>query len=84
MSVLKDFKHHFRVIENIQAFRTKQFMRKEVHREITQLSPEDSFLVFERVKDDFDFPIHFHPEYEMNLFIAGVVSEELLETTRMK
>lgn len=46
-------------------------MRSEVHREITQLSPEDSFLVFERVKDDFDFPIHFHPEYELNFIRNG-------------
>ncbi len=46
-------------------------MRNEVHREITQLSPEDSFLVFERVKDDFDFPIHFHPEYELNFIRRG-------------
>ena len=45
-------------------------MRNNVHREITQLSPEDSFLVYERVKDDFDFPIHFHPEYEL-VFIEG-------------
>ena len=46
-------------------------MRNEVHREITQLSPEDSFLVFERIKDDFDFPIHFHPEYELNFIRRG-------------
>ncbi|MGA9268981.1 MAG: AraC family transcriptional regulator [Lutimonas sp.] len=46
-------------------------MRSEVHREITQLSPEDSFLVFERVKDDFDFPVHFHPEYELNFIYRG-------------
>jgi AraC-like DNA-binding protein len=39
---------------------------KKVHREITPLSPADSFLVFDRVKDEFDFPIHFHPEYELN------------------
>lgn len=39
---------------------------KNVHREITPLSPEDSFLVFDRVKSEFDFPIHFHPEYELN------------------
>ena len=42
----------------------------KIHREITPLSPEDSFLVFDRVKDDFDFPIHFHPEYELN-FISN-------------
>lgn len=46
-------------------------MRNSVHREITQLSPEDSFLVYERVKDDFDFPIHFHPEYELNFIYKG-------------
>ncbi|MDT0643746.1 AraC family transcriptional regulator [Zunongwangia sp. F363] len=46
-------------------------MYKDIHREITQLSPEDSFLVFDRVKDDFDFPIHFHPEYELNFIANG-------------
>ena len=43
---------------------------KNVHREITPLSTEDCFLVFDRVKSDFDFPIHFHPEYELN-FISN-------------
>ena len=43
----------------------------KVHREITPLTPEDSFLVFDRVKDDFDFPIHFHPEYELNFISNG-------------
>ncbi|AVR44600.1 AraC family transcriptional regulator [Christiangramia fulva] len=46
-------------------------MYKNVHREITPLSPADSFLVFDRVKDDFDFPIHFHPEYELNFILNG-------------
>ncbi|MFC6861477.1 AraC family transcriptional regulator [Zunongwangia atlantica] len=42
-----------------------------VHREITPLAPEDSFLVFDRIKDQFDFPIHFHPEYELNFIANG-------------
>lgn len=46
-------------------------MTPEVHREITPLSPEDSFLVFDRVKDDFDFPVHFHPEFELNFILNG-------------
>lgn len=46
-------------------------MNKTFHREITPLAPEDSFLVFDRVKDDFDFPIHFHPEYELNFISNG-------------
>jgi len=41
------------------------------HREITRLIPDDSFLVEERIKDDFDFPIHFHPEYELNFIYRG-------------
>ncbi|QCX37659.1 helix-turn-helix domain-containing protein [Aureibaculum algae] len=46
-------------------------MYKDIHREITPLAAEDSFLVFDRVKDDFDFPIHFHPEYELNFIHNG-------------
>ena len=42
-----------------------------LHREIAPLSDEDSFLVFDRVKDNFDFPVHYHPEFEIN-FILNV------------
>ncbi len=38
----------------------------EIHREITPLKENDCFLVFDRKRNDFDFPIHFHPEYEIN------------------
>lgn len=44
---------------------------KNIHREITPLSPEDSFLIFDRVKKEFDFPVHFHPEYELNFIGNG-------------
>lgn len=43
----------------------------KLYREITPLSKEDSFLVFDRVKDNFDFPIHYHPEYEINFIKNG-------------
>lgn len=46
-------------------------MCKNIHREITPLAPEDSFLVFERVKNNFDFPVHFHPDYELNFISNG-------------
>jgi AraC-like DNA-binding protein len=49
----------------------KKSMINNAHREITRLIPEDSFLVEERVKDNFDFPIHFHPEYELNFIYRG-------------
>lgn len=44
---------------------------KDIHREITPISPQDSFLVFDRIKDEFDFPVHFHPEYELNFIKNG-------------
>tara|TARA_R110001583_G_scaffold335_2_gene3026 strand:+ start:8743 stop:9615 length:873 start_codon:yes stop_codon:yes gene_type:complete len=46
-------------------------MRKGIHREISQLEPENGFLVIKGVKKKFDFPIHFHPEYELNFIVNG-------------
>lgn len=46
-------------------------MAKKVRREITPLAATDSFLVFDRVKSEFDFPIHFHPEFELNFIKNG-------------
>jgi len=46
-------------------------MSKKIHREITQLSHSDSFLVYSRIKDDFNYPLHFHPEYELNFIHKG-------------
>ncbi|NDP26542.1 MAG: helix-turn-helix transcriptional regulator [Flavobacterium sp.] len=37
-----------------------------IYREITPLNENDCFLVFERSRNIFNFPIHFHPEYEIN------------------
>jgi AraC-like DNA-binding protein len=34
--------------------------------EVSPLSPKDSFIIIERKKDHFDFPVHIHPEYELN------------------
>lgn len=46
-------------------------MIRDFHREITPLTSEDSFLVFDRMKDVFDFPFHFHPEFEINFIVNG-------------
>lgn len=46
-------------------------MNTTIHREITPLSLQDSFLVFDRIKSEFEFPIHFHPEYEINFILNG-------------
>ncbi|MEE9361092.1 MAG: AraC family transcriptional regulator [Cellulophaga sp.] len=43
----------------------------KIHREITSLSPHDSFKVFNRYRDSFDYPVHFHPEIELNFIENG-------------
>ncbi len=40
-------------------------------REIATISPDETFLVFDRVKKNFDFPIHYHPEIEINFISKG-------------
>ncbi len=41
-------------------------MSSKIHREITPLKENDCFLIFDRERQGFSFPIHFHPEYEIN------------------
>lgn len=41
-----------------------------VFQESTPLSEKDCFVVFDRLKSNFDFPVHVHPEYEIN-FVSG-------------
>ncbi len=47
------------------------FMKNEIHREITPLQETDCFLVFNRKRKGFSFPIHFHPEFEINYISNG-------------
>ncbi len=42
-----------------------------IYREITPLKTPDVFVVLDSVSNGFDYPIHNHPEYELNL-IAGI------------
>lgn len=44
-------------------------MNKKTIKEITPLTPNDCFTIFTRVKKEFDFPLHFHEEYELNLIM---------------
>ncbi len=43
----------------------------QIHREITPLTQYDCFTVFTRNKRTFDFPVHFHEEYEINFILNG-------------
>ena len=46
-------------------------MTSNVMREITPLAPNDCFTIFTRVKKKFEFPLHYHEEYELNLILNG-------------
>lgn len=46
-------------------------MTSNVMREITPLTPSDCFTIFSRVKQKFDFPLHYHEEYELNLILKA-------------
>lgn len=40
-------------------------------REITPLTEHDFFIVLDHQNAKFDFPIHYHPEYELNLVLKS-------------
>ncbi|MEZ4932626.1 MAG: AraC family transcriptional regulator [Saprospiraceae bacterium] len=42
-----------------------------IHREITPLRKQDVFVVLDSTSNGFDYPIHNHPEYELN-FVTGI------------
>jgi len=42
---------------------------RNVVREITPLNMGDCFTISSRIKKDFDFPLHYHDEYELNLIL---------------
>ncbi|WP_442588400.1 helix-turn-helix domain-containing protein [Pedobacter sp. AW31-3R] len=58
-------------------------------KEITPLTPNDCFTIFSRVKKDFDFPLHFHEEFELNLILNAegarrIVGDSIEEITDME
>ncbi|HEX8503736.1 MAG TPA: AraC family transcriptional regulator [Hymenobacter sp.] len=44
-------------------------MSQNLMREITPLTQSDCFTLFSRSKKEFNFPLHYHEEYELNLII---------------
>jgi len=52
---------------NVCTILTGCMKEKYISREVTTLNEKtDSMLVFDRYKDDFNCPLHYHPEYELN------------------
>src|SRR5215467_14205416 len=46
-------------------------MKSKLMREITPLTQSDCFTIFSRVKSQFDFPLHYHEEFELNFIQNG-------------
>jgi AraC-like DNA-binding protein len=49
-----------------------------IMKEITPLTQNDCFTIFSRVKDHFDFPLHFHEEFELNLVINAAGAKRIV------
>src|SRR5688572_6360870 len=54
---------------NLHTFDSSTDMKKDILREITQLTKGDCFTIFKRVKSEFDFPLHYHEELELNFIL---------------
>src|SRR5687767_10120585 len=64
-------------------------MKDEILKEIIPLTQSDCFTVFSRLKDTFDFPIHYHDELELNLIINAkgaqrVIGDHISEIDEME
>ena len=53
-------------------------MNESILREVTPMSDKDCFLIFKRVKEHFDFPLHIHREYELNLIENGKDAQRIV------
>lgn len=53
-------------------------LRTNIEREITPLLQGDCLLVFDRTKNQFDFPVHFHPEYELNFIFNAPGAQRIV------
>ncbi len=64
-------------------------MTKDILREITPLTSSDCFTLFSRVKSDFDFPLHYHDELELNFIMNApgarrVIGDHMAEIEDME
>ena len=53
-------------------------MKPDIMREITPLTQSDCFTLFSRIKKKFDFPLHYHEEYELNLIVNAAGAKRIV------
>lgn len=52
--------------------------RNEILREITPLTNENCFIIMNRVKKEFNYPSHIHPEFEINFIENGAGAQRVV------
>ncbi|MEB0260097.1 MULTISPECIES: AraC family transcriptional regulator [unclassified Mucilaginibacter] len=53
-------------------------MSNIVMRETTPLTANDCFMIFSRVKNNFNFPLHYHEEFELNLILNAAGAKRIV------
>jgi AraC-like DNA-binding protein len=53
-------------------------MAAQLLREIIPLTQSDCFTIFSRVKSTFDFPLHYHDEFELNLIVNAKSAKRII------
>lgn len=53
-------------------------MKNDLLKEITPLTNSDCFTIFSRTKTEFDFPLHYHEEFEINLIINAKGAKRII------
>lgn len=71
-------KHIIIIFAPLDYYQTMKNTINPIQREITPLSQGDCLLVFDRIKRNFDFPVHFHPEYELNFIFNAPGAQRIV------
>lgn len=53
-------------------------IKYNIFREIPILTDKDCFLINQRVKDEFNYPLHYHSEFELNFIKNGKGSKRII------
>ena len=53
-------------------------MKEEILKEIIPLTQNDCFTVFSRLKANFDFPLHYHDELELNMIVNAKGAQRVI------
>lgn len=51
---------------------------KTIYREVTPLTENDCFTLFSRIKKEFNFPLHYHEEFELNFIANGKGAKRII------